>query len=268
MEPTKDLRQKYIVIGIHGLGGRAAWLKRLEEEFERYNASSSDYEFSFYAQDLAGFGANGGGHINSFHDWLRAVQDQYENLRKTNPQAKFAIFGHSLGGLIATNLYEIHEGDTLILSVPGYKGAQSTFNPWFMISTIVTFFLKSSSLIELPSSKVTRHGMINGKLYNGDPTESDPLKTKKVSANLLWQILQLGKHSERNLARLRQNPVLLVQVANDPVVDNETQDEMFKLIPSHKKEKLVIDSDLHDWVLYDLVGEGVTRIINSLKTLN
>ncbi len=252
---------KYIVIGIHGLGGRAAWLNRIQEELENYNKQQSEHQFIWHAHDLPGFGADGDGHISSFHNWLKAVQDEYENLRRANPDARFVIFGHSLGGVIATNLYEIHEGDALILSVPGFKGAAATFNPWFVARVLVTYFLSSRSLITMPTPKTLKQGMIRGKLYTGDPTDEDTYKTKAVSANLLWQILQLGKHTERNLGRLRRTQVLLLQVAEDPVVDNAAQDAMFALLNPASSTKLAIPGALHDWPLYDIVAETVPKIV-------
>ncbi len=252
---------KYIVIGIHGLGGRAAWLNRIQEELEKYNKQQTENQFIWHAHDLPGFGADGDGHIRSFHDWLKAVQDEYENLRLANPDARFVIFGHSLGGVIATNLYEIHEGDALILSVPGFQGAKTTFNPWFVARVIVTYFLSSQTLISMPSPKTLKQGMIRGKLYSGDPTDEDVYKTREVSANLLWQILQLGKHSERNLGRLRRTQVLLLQVAEDPVVDNQAQDKMLELVSPGYSNKIIIPGALHDWPLYDTVSETVPKMI-------
>ncbi len=248
---------KFIVIGIHGLGGRAAWLNRIQEEL---NKQKSEHEFIWHAHDLPGFGADGDGHVRSFHDWLKSVQDEYENLRRANPDARFVIFGHSLGGVIASNLYEIHEGDALILSAPGFKGAQSTFNPWFVARVILTYVFSSRTLLSLPSPKTLKQGMIRGKLYTGDPTDEDVYKTKEVSANLLWQILQLGKHTERNLGRLRRNPILMLQVAEDPVVDNIAQDNIFALLNPASSNKIIIPGALHDWPLYDIVGETVPKI--------
>ncbi len=252
---------KYIIIGIHGLGGRAAWLNRIQEELEKFNAKQTEHQFIWHAHDLPGFGANGDGHIRSFHDWLKSVQDEYEALRVANPGAKFVIFGHSLGGVIASNLYEIHEADALILSVPGFKGAKTTFNPWFVARVLITYVISSQTLISMPSPNTKKSGMIRGKLYNGDPTDEDIYKTKEVSANLLWQILQLGKHSERNLSRLRRNPVLLVQVAEDPVVDNNVQDNMLSLVDAAQSNKIIIPGNLHDWPLYDGVIETVPKIV-------
>jgi|GEM_PF-3660840 len=252
---------KYIVIGIHGLGGRAAWLSRINAEFAKYNASQTQNQFILHARDLSGFGEHGDGRIRSFHDWLREVQDYYQELKRANPDAKFAVLGHSLGGVIATNLYEIYPGDALILSVPGYKGAKATFNPWFVAKVLFTYFTSPNTLINLPAPGVKRQGMINGKLYIGDPTDEDEHKTKAVSANLLWQILQLGKHSERNLARLRKTPVLHLQVENDTVVDNTAQDKLLNLVEPAYYNKIIIPGELHDWPLYDAVEETVPQIV-------
>ncbi len=253
---------KYIVVGIHGLGGRAAWLSRINAELQKYNQSQSEHQFSFYAQDLIGFGEDGDGQIKSFHDWLRQVQDYYQELKRANPDAKFAVLGHSLGAVIATNLYEIYPGDALILSVPGYKGAKATFNPWFVAQVLLTYLFKRDTLINLPAPGVKRQGMINGKLYIGDPTEADEFKTNSVSANLLWQILQLGKHSERNLSRLRKTSVLHLQVAGDTVVDNEAQDKLLNSVEPAYYNKIIILGELHDWPLYDLVTDVTPKIID------
>ncbi len=255
---------KFIVIGIHGLGGRAAWLARIQEEFERYNQSQNEHSFSLVAKDLKGFGEGGSGHIDSFHDWLKDIQNDYDQIAQNNPDARIVIFGHSLGGLIATNLYGIRASDTLVLSVPGFKGAASTFKPLFVAKTIFTYIFNKSKLINLPCPKDNRQGMIRGKLYIGDPSDQDPFKTSRVSANLLWQILELGKHSKRNLSRLKTNPLVLIQVEGDTVVDNASQDELLKLSPSPHKHKITVHSDLHDWPIYDLVETTIKDLIEIL----
>ena len=225
---------KKIILAIHGLGGRGAWFDNLRHELETDT-------LKFYSPDLQGFGTKEPrGHINSYQDWLQQIKGEYHSLKKQYPEAAFTLMGHSLGAIILSNL-EVDPEDKLIFSVPGFKGASSTFSLSFTIKTILQFiedrFIKHEDrLISLPSSKT-----------GPDITDEDPLKVREVSPNLLWQILMMSQKLPKKLSKF-QNNLLLIQVENDQVVSNETMDELLELIPSEKKSLIELLNTSHDWI--------------------
>lgn len=225
---------KKVILAIHGLGGRGAWFDNLVKELE------SD-EIKFYCPDLQGFGENEPrGHLDSYQQWLEQIEAQYEELKKKYPEAEFVLMGHSLGAVILTNLH-IDPEDKLIFSVPGFKGAKSTFSLWFTIKTIWQLFedrfiKHEDRLIRLPSSK-----------DEADATDEDPLKVYEVSPNLLWQILMMSQNLPEKLSKF-ENPMLLIQVENDLVVNNQVMDELFAEIPALEKSILELKNTEHDWI--------------------
>jgi alpha-beta hydrolase superfamily lysophospholipase len=249
-----------IILGVHGLGGRGAWFKRLADRLE---ASGVQFE----TLDLTGFGTNNSdedsgikipkGHVDSYLDWIREVQSFYQDLKSRYPKARINIMGHSLGGLIVTNLIEIFPGDRLILSAPAFASSKETFNPFFLIKAytqiLKDFFSQSLSYIELPLSK-----------KDFDPSDRDPLKVRFVTVKLLQEIQKMTKQTHKNLQKI-QAPTLVLKVKHDQVISNAAIDECFKQIASFHKQLIVIDGDDHDWIWYDTVDLGAKVILEWLR---
>ena len=151
-------------------------------------------------------------------------------------------------------------GDKLILSVPGYKGAKETFNPFFVGKAFWHYAIDKTLLdknvfIEMPISE---------KDFD-TPAIRDELRVGTVSQNLLFQILKLGEVAKKKLQRI-QNKVLMIQVEKDAVVDNKTQDEYFDLIASNQKNKIVFTDTDHDWIWTDKnpeIAQAIASFINN-----
>lgn len=253
-----------IVMGIHGLGGHSGWFADLAKALKTH-------DIDFVAYDLPGFGQNHNlseqgqnspytkGHIDSYMDWVNYIQKKYQELKTQNPNSRITILGHSLGAVIAINLYDIFPGDNLILSVPGFKGASCTFNPCFVINTlrkifIDKFILGNDVFIEMPVSKKSQE----------TPALKDPLRVSSVTQTLLYQILQLHKQSQKHLSRITM-PLLLIQIEDDQVVDNKTQEKFFDLIPSKSKSIKRYSAADHDWIWYPVCGDIARDIADWLK---
>ncbi len=252
-----------IVLAIHGLGGHSGWFASLAEECRRNG-------IEFVAYDLPGFGKNHNlapdnhspytkGHVDSYQEWIDFVQRKYELLKDKNPNSRITILGHSLGALIAVNLPEIAQGDKLILSVPGFKGASSTFDLSFMINTVRKIIIDKlifdrDVYVEMPVSE-------KAKLT---PAMTDPLRVGTVTQTLLFEIVKMRGITQKNILKL-QTPVLCIQMEGDKVVDNATQDLYFKEIPSKSKTMKVYSGADHDWIWSDLVAPIGKDIIDWIK---
>ena len=254
---------KQIILAVHGLGGHSGWFDNLKSELQKYN-------IDFYAYDLPGFGQNHllgqpsshftRGHIDSFQEWIDFVNEKYLALVAENPNAKISILGHSLGAVLVSNI-QLRPGDSLILSVPGYKGSAKTFNPFFVISTLFKYLVDKCLFardvyVQMPVSEKMQE----------TPAMKDPLRVSSVTQTLLFEILQLGNYTKSNLKNI-QAPVLLIQMKDDQVVDNETQNNYFEMIASSNKSLKVFSGADHDWIWYPIREEIAFGIAIWLKSL-
>jgi len=230
---------KKFVFAIHGLGGHSGWFSRLGQELAKC-------DIELVAYDLPGFGTNKPlGHVDSFQQWINFAQEKYNALKASHPQASVAVLGHSLGAVIACNL-KIQTGDKLILSVPGFKGAKSTFNPNFVINVLSKYFIDKlifgkNIYLDMPvSSKACE-----------TPAMNDPLRVSSVTQTLLFEILKLGKYTKKNLKNISV-PVFMIQLDQDQVVDIEAQNLAFAAIPGTQKTFKQYSGADHDWIWYEI----------------
>ncbi len=234
LECLVTVMKKIFILAIHGLGGRGAW-------FDNLKTALGEHGVELIAPDLRGFGNNEPrGHVESFNDWVLDIQAIYEKLKADKPDAQIVLMGHSMGAVVLSHI-KVAADDKLIYSVPGFKGAKATFKMSFTLTTLLklftdTFITHENSLIKLPSSQSKKH-----------ITDEDPLKVYDVSPNLLWQILLMSQGLN---VRLRKtfNPLLLIQVENDLVVDNETMNKVFGEIPPGEKKLSILENTEHDWI--------------------
>jgi alpha-beta hydrolase superfamily lysophospholipase len=244
---------------IHGLGGHSGWFDRLKDEL-------LNFDIDLYAYDLPGFGLNHvvqdkssiyqKGHIDSYKEWKDFVRIKYVKLKEEFGQVD--VLGHSLGAVLASSI-DFDKNDKLILSVPGYKGAQDTFNPIFVSKVLWHYafdkkLMNKNVFLEMPVSDKDQD----------TPALRDELRVASVSQNLLFEILELGKVAKQKLPRI-QNEVLMLQVEGDRVVDNQAQDECFELIGSENKTKKVFSGTDHDWIWTDKNAEIARFIADWLK---
>jgi alpha-beta hydrolase superfamily lysophospholipase len=247
-----EFRNSGIILAIHGLGGRGAW-------FDNLKTALDEHGVELIAPDLKGFGNNEPrGHVESFNDWVSDIQAIYEKLKADKPDAQIVLMGHSMGAVVLSHI-KVAADDKLIYSVPGFKGARATFKMSFTLTTLLklfrdTFITHENSLIKLPSSQLTKH-----------ITDEDPLKVYEVSPNLLWQVLLMSQNLKSRFINIL-NPLLLIQVKNDLVVDNETMDKIFHEIPSAKKELNILENTEHDWIWdQEAVKIAVPIILDFIK---
>jgi alpha-beta hydrolase superfamily lysophospholipase len=247
-----EFRNSAIILAIHGLGGRGAWFDNLKNALEEHGVE-------LIAPDLKGFGNNEPrGHVESFNDWVSGIQAIYEKLKADKPDAQIVLMGHSMGAVVLSRV-KVAADDKLIYSVPGFKGAKATFKMSFTLTTLLklfrdTFITHENSLVKLPSSQVKKH-----------ITDEDPLKVYEVSPNLLWQILLMSQDLKSRFINLL-NPLLLIQVKNDLVVDNESMNKIFHEISSDKKEFSILENTEHDWIWdQEAVKTAVPVILDFIK---
>jgi alpha-beta hydrolase superfamily lysophospholipase len=239
---------KAIILAIHGLSGHTGWFNPLKDEFIKY-------DIDFHAIDLPGFGLNHNqanpsnpyliGHIDAYLDWIKYCQSKYQELKSKNPNSIICVMGHSLGAVVACHL-KLEVNDKLILSVPAFKGAKATFNPVFTILTLTKVIIGKwifgkDIYITLPVSQKSLDS----------PAMKDPLRVGVVTQTLLFEILKMQANARKIISKINSK-LLMIQIEDDKVVDNATQDLVFDEIVSSKKIKKTYSGVDHDWIWYDI----------------
>lgn len=227
---------KEIILAVHGMGAQKDWVEPLRPLFQESN-------IEFVSYDLKAFGLNTQtkqGHIDSFAEWVEELENKYSEIQKNFPGYRITILGHSLGAVLTSCIETLRPEDRRIISVAGYKGASNTFGLGFTLKVLGLFvidkFLSNKHYVELPVSE---------KLQDF-PLLNDPLRTKRVTPNLLIEVLLMSNFASKQIQK-NKNPVLFIQVHNDVVVSNAAQDAIYNKLPNPKEKKIYSKID-HDWI--------------------
>jgi alpha-beta hydrolase superfamily lysophospholipase len=119
-DPSGD--PKAIVLIAHGASEHGA-------RYDRFATFLTDNGFVVYAQDHRGHGHTGkqtGAGQAGEGGWEAIVEDQYELVqiaREAHPALKLALFGHSMGSMIAQRFIQLHGDSIDALVLSGSTGA-------------------------------------------------------------------------------------------------------------------------------------------------
>lgn len=113
--PAQPVRAVQVLV--HGLGEHAGRYPHVVETFTARG-------YAVFGHDHTGFGRSGGqrGHFDRFSDLVADLDQIVEFARGACPGAPVTMYGHSLGGMIATHYLAAHEDKiaAAVLSAPGY----------------------------------------------------------------------------------------------------------------------------------------------------
>jgi alpha-beta hydrolase superfamily lysophospholipase len=193
---------------IHGLGDHSG-------RWERVGRTLAEHGFAAYAIDLPGHGRSEGkrGHVRSWDDYRDAVRRWLEILRKQDGGRRWALFGHSMGALVALDWALRNPGsiDALVLSAP----------PFELSLRPAALKVQIARLIGLLWPGFTQGNQIPPSLLTHDPEvirahRADPYVHFRISARLFLE-LQAIRRSLAKAAGTLSIPTLLIQGQADPV---------------------------------------------------
>ncbi len=245
---------RHTVIMLHGYGEHSG-------RYEKFPSSMGRLSAQFAVMDHRGMGQSDGarGDIGSFDDYLADVTAFVEHLRtKYAIPKKFILFGHSLGGLVAT-CWAMKNPDPvklLILSAPflglRFSRTMAPFNRLFLFFAPQLVYknpIRSRSLSH-DSSEITAY-------------RKDPLILHHISARLLGEML-------RRMENLRKQPILsvpfpvhLLAVGEERIVDPKASRIFFDRLVSPRKEQTLFEGFFHEI----FCERDQQRAFNVLKTI-
>lgn len=178
---------KAVVIMVHGLKDHSDRYAQTAEKLTK-NA------FSVYAFDLRGHGQSEGRRVwtDSFDDYVQDLEIFYDRVRQYEPGKPIFIFGHSMGGAIATTfaLKKYRPIAGLILSAPALKPGEDINGFLIGVTKVLGSITPSLAVLELNDEKFSRDPLVIAEskkdplIYHGN----GPARTAKELLKALGQI--------------------------------------------------------------------------------
>lgn len=239
---------KYGIVLIHGLAEHKGRYLYFFDKMYSMNIST-------FALDIRGHGESGGirGHVDNFNTYLLDLSVFISFLKSKYPNLKIALFGHSLGGLIATGFVEQYGTvDFLVLS-----------NPLLYSQNIKRLFHYIPYRL-LGNVKIKKRHSESAEMLKY--SYNDPLSCNYFTLHLLGSIFDQGIPTvSQNLDKVKL-PVLLLGGELDPLVKTNKFNKLLSFFGS-KEKKLIMYSNIKHRLLQsekkDIVINDITNWINS-----
>ncbi len=202
-EPAGEARASLLII--HGLGEHGG-------RYERAGGIFAVGGLDTWALDLRGFGASGGrrAYVERLDTWLDDIADRLATLRATAKPV--VLFGHSMGGLIATRYAESDrpQSDLLVLSAPAVS---STIPAWKRV--LVRALGRVAPMLAVKND-------LAGSILSRDPAVgldyvADPLNVHSTTTRLGTVLLGAQAPAIADLGRIRV-PTLVIHGGLDQLV--------------------------------------------------
>lgn len=226
--------RKAIVV-IHGFAGGIYDLEYLIHRLELVR------NYDVYAFTLAGHDGLFKSNMDE-SDWIKSAEEMIEFLIK-NKYKKIYVIGHSMGGVIASNL------------AVKYKEIKKIV---FVSAAFKHMGLKNENFSILEALKETP------QLLKDYPKDEVFTRLIKMPLPAVKEFTNLTKNNEENLKKITI-PALIIQGINDVMVPPETADFIYNELSSINKNIVKYDGVTHDVFRSNEKEEITKEIINFLK---
>ncbi len=240
------------VLIIHGHGEHSGRHEKLAKVF-------NDLGLDVRSYDQRGHGKSSGikgsiPHKNSLLDDAKLI---YNDFAKGRPQKPF-IFGHNLGGIVATTLItrKIIKPRGIILASPVFQPVISTFQKTQMILGSA-FFPQKALPYEIPLEYLSHDKKVVLDY------QTDPLKHHKVSPGMGKFVVEAGKECIA-AARHWQTPTLILAPKNDYLVDSKGSEIFFQNAPKNMVKMHIYENLYHE--IFNEIGEEGEKVLKDLTT--
>jgi acylglycerol lipase len=259
-------KAKAAIILVHGVGEHSGRYDNLIKAF-------ADKKISVFAIDHRGHGKSDGkrGHIDSFMDYVYDLKLFLEFIKEENKGLPVILFGHSMGGVIATKYAMTYPDDLsmLVISSPGYTPA---FKVPAWKTSVASFFSSRISTLTFPN------GLIVSDLSRDQDTitayNNDPLVHNKVTARWAVEFMRAGQECISNAGSIKK-PLLVFHGKEDHICDYKAAEQFYNDASSAVKKLFIFEGLYHetmneipadrDKVLNDVTG-WILKTIDSLPS--
>jgi alpha-beta hydrolase superfamily lysophospholipase len=232
-----DKKPKAVLLVAHGLAEHSGRYKNLVNYFVPKG-------YAVYALDHRGHGKSEGtrSYVDNFNDYLTDLKTFFDMVRKDNKNARIFLFGHSLGGTIATAYAVEHQEDLagLILSGSSLVPTTSVSPALLAMAGIVSALLPKMGVTVLDASFISRDKAVVDAYVN------DPLVFRgKVPARTGAELARMWKQLPEQMPRIKL-PVLIMHGFADQLSDPRGSKLLFERVGSKDKTLKLYDNCYHE----------------------
>jgi acylglycerol lipase len=232
-----DKKPKAVLLVAHGLAEHSGRYKNLVDYFVPKG-------YAVYALDHRGHGKSEGtrSYVDNFNDYLIDLKTFFDMVRKDNKNARIFLFGHSLGGTIATAYAVEHQEDLagLILSGSSLVPTTSVSPALLAMAGIVSALLPKMGVTVLDASFISRDKAVVDAYVN------DPLVFRgKVPARTGAELARMWKQLPEQMPRIKL-PVLIMHGFADQLSDPRGSKLLFERVGSKDKTLKLYDNCYHE----------------------
>lgn len=228
---------KRILVISHGLGEHSGRYINLVNYF-------TPLGYAIYAQDHRGHGRSGGqrGHVKQFNYYVDDLRIFIQLVKEVQPGKEIFLIGHSMGGLVAL-IYGLEYPATLkgvIASSPGL--AVKVKVPWLKMvfgNLFSIIFPRLSMSNGLPLDYLSHDRSVI------EEYKASPLVHDRVTARWYTEFITAQEYLIKN-ARAFKLPVLIMQAAEDKLVDPEASKLFCQNLWLKDKELKIYDGFYHE----------------------
>jgi acylglycerol lipase len=232
-----DKKPKAVLLVAHGLAEHSGRYKNLVDYFVPKG-------YAVYALDHRGHGKSEGtlSYVDNFNDYLIDLKTFFDMVRKDSKNTKIFLFGHSLGGTIATAYAVEHQDELAGLMVSGSTlvPATSVSPALLAIAGVVSALAPKMGVTLLDASAISRDQAVVDAYVN------DPLVFRgKIPARTGAELARMWKQLPEQMPRIKL-PILIMHGSADQLSDPQGSKLLFERVGSKDKTLKLYDNCYHE----------------------
>lgn len=226
-----------VLFVVHGLAEHSGRYMNLVNHFVPLG-------YAVYSLDHPGHGKSDGSrvYVQQFEDFIHTLELYFEMIKEWQPGKAVFLFGHSMGGLIATIYLLDHQQDFkgAIISGPGVKVPDNISGFTVFMGKILSVLLPKAGIIQLDASAISRDKTVV-EAYLNDPLVYTGKTTARLAAEMLKAMQRVSGEADKiNL------PLLIVQGGADKLVDPAGARMLHELAGSKDKALNIYEGFYHE----------------------
>jgi acylglycerol lipase len=246
-----EKKPKAVILIVHGIAEHSGRYKNVVNHFVPKG-------YAIYAVDHRGHGKSEGdrAYVDNFNDYLVDLKTFFDMVRKENKSTKNFLFGHSLGGTIATAYAIEHQDELAGLMVSASSLVRAPGVSPFLLSMagIISALAPKMGVTLLDASTISRDQSVVDAYVN------DPLVFRgKIPARTGAELARMWKQLPDKMPEIRL-PILIMHGLADKLSDPRGSQLLYERVGSQDKTLKIYDNCYHEicnepereQVLYDM----------------